>query len=149
MHNQNSTSSRARLIVASGTRCVRRPSTSSDRSVVHTRQPAREVRLAADRLGRHDLREPPGEPPVVRFAPQRPIQPGRRHLERVRLRQAVEQVLVDVEQRAQVATDVLAVFDADRVFGLARLAGRRPVEHDPQHPAGRLAAELQIENVEP
>ena len=37
---------------------------------------------------RHDLRQPAREPPVVRFVPQRPIEPRRRHFERVVLRRA-------------------------------------------------------------
>ena len=63
----NSTSSRARLIRPSGTRCTRRPS-EQHVVAVHSRQPARKMRLAVHRLGRHDLGQPAGESPIVGLA---------------------------------------------------------------------------------
>ena len=96
---------------------------------------------------RHDLRQPAREPPVVRFAPQRPIQPRRRHLERVLPLERRRQLVLDVEQRAQVLAHALAVVDRDRRPQPPACA-RRPrfaIEDDPQHPANRLAAELQVE----
>ena len=97
------------------------------RAVLDAGQPAGEMRLAVDRLARHDLRQPADEPPVVGFAAQRPIQPRRRHFEGVARAEPCRQFVLDVEQRAEVLADPLAVFDADRFRGrVARALGWRP-----------------------
>src|SRR5687768_7368856 len=74
------------------------------------RDPAGKRRLSVQRSGRHHLGQAPGEPPIIRFVPQRSIEAGRRHLERVILLECrlADLVPFDVEQRAQVMTDALA-----------------------------------------
>ena len=138
---------------ASGTRCILRPSSSSTTpSSTPASRPGKR-RLPVDRLGRHQLRQPSLETPVIRFVPKRSIEPGRRNLERVGLseRRGSRLVLLDVEQRAQILADALAVGDADRVFfGLAPvLPWIRPIDDDPQHRADRFAAQLDVEHFEP
>src|SRR5690606_23299682 len=53
------------------------PFVDDDRPVLDAGQPSGKVRLPVDGLTRHDLGQPAGEPPVVRLAPQRPIQAWR------------------------------------------------------------------------
>ena len=120
--SQNSTSSRPRLISASGTRCTFRPSSSSTTPSSTPREPAGKRGLALDRRARHDLGEPAGEAPIVRLVPQGPIEPRRRNLQRVRLaeRRLAQFVLLDVEQRAQVLADALTA----RAMPTASSSGR-------------------------
>src|SRR5204862_5559708 len=54
-------------------------------AVLDSSNPSRERALPADRLRRHDLREPSGKPPVIPFVPEGAIQPRRRNLQRVAL----------------------------------------------------------------
>ena len=54
-------------------------------ALFHTLDSAGECGLPIHRARRHDFREPPGKPPVIRFVTQRPIEPGRRNLERILL----------------------------------------------------------------
>src|SRR5690606_268425 len=82
---------------------------------LESRQPAEEVHLPFDRFGRDDLRQPAPEPPVIPFAAQRPVEAGRRDLER-ELAEALGQRIVDVDQCAQVLADPLALLDADGLF---------------------------------
>ena len=102
---------------------------------------------------RHDdLREPSREPPVIGRRAKRPIESRRRNLERV----AVVDRFLDVQNRAHVPADALAVLDARRRAGRLRPAPRRRrmrrvgverhVDKNPQHPPRRLAAELDVEN---
>ena len=97
-----------------GTRC-RRPSSPSisTSSSVDAAQPSLEKPLAVHRLAHHHLGAPAGEPAVVVGAAQRPIEPGRRHLQGVRRRHHV----LDVEHRAQIAADPRAILDADALLG--------------------------------
>jgi hypothetical protein len=99
---------------------------------------------------RHQLRQPAREAPVVRFVPQRPIEPRRRHFQRVGLteRRLFQVLFLDVEQRAQVVADPLAFFDADGVLRRLGHAAIRPIDDDPQHRADRLAPQLDVENLE-
>ena len=76
---------------------------------LETPQPASQMLLVVDRLGHHNLRQPPRKPPVVVSAPKRSIETWRGDLERIGV---VDQVL-HVEDGAHVATDPLAVLDAD------------------------------------
>src|SRR4051812_23251069 len=104
---------------------------------------ALEISLAVDLLAHHHLRPASGEAFVVFCARQRTIQARRRHLEGVLPGYHV----VHVENRAQIAADLRAFLDGHAVFG--RAARSRPVEPDSQHHAGRLAPELDVEDVEP
>ena len=112
------------------------------------------MRLTIDGLRNHDFREPPRKPPVIGCAPQRPIQSGRRNLERV----ALGDRLFDVQDRADIAADALAVLDRRRCIGPSpplRFVGHSRVrvaeghvDEDAQHPAARLATELNVEDLQ-
>ena len=80
----------------------------------------------------------PDEPPIVRLAAQRPIQARRRHLEGVRpVRRRPISSVFDVEQRAQILADALAVVDPDRSPQRGRvLAAARRSPADRSRPAG-------------
>ena len=65
--------------------------------------------------------------------------------------------LFDVENRAHVAADLFAIVNRHRgvraapplgLVGPWRASVERHVDKDPQHPAGRLAPELNVENLE-
>lgn len=123
-----------------------------DRSVVQPREPAGKRRLAVDRFRGHDLRQPTGEPPIIRLVPERPIEPRGGHFKRVRPseRRLLQLVFLDVEQCAQIVTHPLAVCDPNGVFFGGR--GRpwvRSIDDDAQDRADRLAAELHVENLKP
>src|SRR5262245_19400324 len=72
-------------------------------------QPALERVLVVHSLSNDDLCAPPLEALVIGGIPQRPIQPRRRHLKRVRKGERV----FHVENRTDLAVDLLAVVDAD------------------------------------
>jgi hypothetical protein len=80
--------------------------------------------------------------PVIRFVPQRPIESRRRNLERVRLRQRrVELIFLDIEQRAQILADTLAISNADSVLvWVTRFSGVRAIDDDAKYRADRFAA---------
>ena len=84
-------------------------------TVLDAREPAGKRRLAIDRRRRHDLGQPAREAAVIRFVPQRPIEPRRGNLERIRLPQGrfAELLVLDVEQRAEILADPLAVRHTD------------------------------------
>ena len=118
---QNSTSRFARVIdaerhpVAAAVVAVdQRPSS----AVSTPAEPALEEHLAVDRLAHHQLGPPAREAPVVVGAAQRPVEPRRRHLQRVRRRHDV----LDVEHGAQIAADPRAILDADALLGRRRRA---------------------------
>src|SRR4029450_2340829 len=101
---------------------------------------ALEEPLAVHLLPHHDLGATPGKPPVILDAPERPIQSRRRDLQGVRARYDV----LDVENRAQIATDMGAIVDAD---ALAGVGGRpRPVDEHSEHHALALTTGLHVEN---
>src|SRR5262245_46746041 len=83
-------------------------------AVVDRRDPSRERALPVDWLGRDDLGQPSREPPVIRLVPEWAVQPGRGDLQRVRVGEArLAELVLDVEQRAQVLADALTLVDAD------------------------------------
>src|SRR5688572_20567859 len=69
-------------------------------AVLHASETSRKRRLAVYRLARHHFGEPSCEPAVVGRMPQRPVEPWRGNLERVRLtqRRLFERFFLDVEQ---------------------------------------------------
>ena len=144
----NSTSSRARATAVSGTRRVVLPS-----SITIVRSSTAVIRPDTNRcpstgFGRHDLDPPSNEPHEVGQVTQRPVESGRRHLQRV----SVVEGDLRVENRAHVHADLRAVGHR-HVFALAtgvRWSRRRwTVDDDPQDPADRFATELQVEEIEP
>src|SRR5689334_4058798 len=95
-----------------------------------------------------DLRFAALEVIEVRRGPQRTIDAGRADLERVRLRNRI----LDVENRRQLARDVLAVFEVDAVarnLAEVRDIGERQVDLHAQHPAALLEHEAQVDELEP
>src|SRR5262245_9694517 len=120
---------------------MRTPIVAVDQHVVALQpgETAPEEPLAVHLLAHHDLRATPGKPPVILDAPQGPIQSGRRDFEGVGARYD----LLDVENRAQVATDMCAIVDADALVGGG---GRtRPVDEHPQHHPLAFATVLHVE----
>jgi hypothetical protein len=105
--------------------------------VFHPRQPARKTRLAIHGFRRHDLGEATREPAIVGLVTQRPVQTRRRHFKGVRVFERSPQLILDIEQRAQVVAHPLAVFDANDLI--------QPIHHHSQHPPDRFPPELQIE----
>src|SRR5439155_12113062 len=91
----------------------------------------------------HDqLREPAGKSPVVVRTAQRPIESGRRNLERVRDGERV----LDVEDGAHLAAHLRAVLDADAFFGSCRRTW--PIDIDADHEAGRFAPAHEVPHLE-
>ena len=74
--------------------------------------------LTIQRLTRDHFRETSLESPIVRLVSQRTIQSWGRHFERVlpAERCLIQLLVLHVEQGAQILTDPLAIFDADRLF---------------------------------
>ena len=94
----------------------------------------------------------PGEPPIIRLVPERPIQPRRGHFKGVVLRQrpgGFEFLVFDVEEGAQVVADALTLFDPDRFVERLGHAAIGPVDDHPQHRADRLAPQLDVEDLQP
>jgi len=114
-------------------------------------QPPCKRRLPIEWLGRHDLCQPSGESPVIRFVAERAIQPGRRHFERVllRKRRLAELFLLDIQDRTEILADALSVFDPDSVFRRLDHPAVGTVDDDPQHVADRFPAQLHVEDLEP
>ena len=108
------------------------------------------MHLPVDGLPDDDLRHPAREPGVVVEVTQRAFQPGRRDLQRVG---GIERVL-DVEDRAHVLADPLAVLDPDTVLrtlddgASCLVAPCRPVDEDAQHQPDRLPPQLHVENLD-
>ena len=63
-------------------------------------------------------------------------------------RRLTQGLFLDVEDRAQVLADTLALFDADRVFRQLGHTAIRPVDGHSQHVADRFATQLHVENLE-
>jgi hypothetical protein len=121
-----------------------------DSAVLDSRDPAGERALTVDRRRGDDLRQPSREAAEIGLVPQRPIQPRRRDFERVRVAQRLlSEFLFDVEQRAQVLADALALLDADAVFRPFDAAQVRPIDHHPQHHPNRFTPELDVEDFQP
>src|SRR5581483_11597242 len=99
-------------------------------------------RLTVDRLPHHDLRATSREARVIVESPQRAVQTRRRNFEGV----AGRYHILDVENRAQIATDMRAVLDADALFGRRRRP--RSIDLDPQDHPRAFAPVLHIEDLE-
>ena len=135
----------------SGIRCSlpRLPSSSTASS---SRPFSRPIRCFCPSIGScsDDPRLASGEPVVIGGVTQGPVEPGRRDFQDVL---PVDDVL-DVENRAQLVTDALAVVDTDaalhRHSRLQRASIERAVaiEDDAEDPANRFAAELHVEHLE-
>ena len=87
--------------------------------------------LPIQRLTRHEFCQAPLKPPVIRFVPQRSIEAWRRNFQSILLgqRRFVQFVFLDIEQRAEVLTDLLAILDTDRLFGRFRDAPIGPIDN--------------------
>ena len=59
------------------------------------------------------------------------------------------ELVLDVQQGAEILADALALLDADAVFRLFNLTRVRTIDHDAQHQPNRLAPELEIEQLQP
>src|SRR5579871_2392176 len=99
-----------------------------------------EISLAVDRVLHHELRAPSSESLVITRAPERAIQSRRRDFEHIRSWYHI----VDVENRAHVAADERAIFDAHAVFRRRRRTG--PIDLNAQHHAAGFTPELYVEN---
>ena len=117
----------------------------------HDPHAAVQARIDQCRLGQHaavaalelgvgdaqaDLHPFAAETPEVLELDQRPVDPGRRDLERVGEGERV----LDVENRAHLTVDLLAIFDADAVLRCCRRP--RPIDEHPHHVTGRLTTAL-------
>ena len=109
-------------------------------AAVDTAERAPEEALAAHFFAHHDLRAASSEPPIIVRTAERTIEPWRRNLQRIGRRHHV----LHVENRAQIAADASAILHADALF--RRRSGAGPVNSNPQHHPGRLAAELHLED---
>ena len=78
------------------------------------------------------------------------VEAGRRHLERVVLleRGLADLVFLDIEQRAEIVADALALFDADGILGLLGHSAIGAVDDHPQHRTYRFTAQLDVEDFE-
>jgi hypothetical protein len=112
-------------------------------SVVDASQPPLERLLSVHRLAHHQLGEPAGKPAVVVGAAKRPIESRRRNLERVREGERI----LDVEDRAHLAVDLLAIDDADALFRGRRRS--RAIDEHTNDVARRFAAALDVPDGQP
>jgi hypothetical protein len=111
-----------------------------------------ERRLAAYRSGRDHLGQTARKAPIIRLVPERAIQPRRGHFKGVVLRQrpgGFEFLAFDVEEGAQIVADALTLFDPDGLVERFGHAAIRPIDDYPQYGADRLAAELDLEDLQP
>ncbi|HEX2458065.1 MAG TPA: hypothetical protein VHI99_30500 [Vicinamibacterales bacterium] len=122
-----------------------------DLAVFNAGDSSGERRLAVERLARHELGQSAHKPPVVRLVPERSVEPGRRNFERVVLpeRRLTQFLFFDVEDRAQILADTLAILNAHRVFRRFRHAAIGLIDDHPQDRPDRLAPELDVEDFEP
>src|SRR6266851_8502708 len=102
-----------------------------------------EKALTVHALAHHYFGATAREAAVVLGPAERPIQPGRRHFQRVCGRHDV----LDVEDGAQIAADPGTVFDADALLGARGWPGA--IDQHAQDHAGRLATELDVEDFQP
>ena len=111
------------------------------------------MRLTIDGLRHDDSCEPSRKPPVIVRRAQRSIDSRRRNLEGVAM---VDRVF-DVQHCAHVPADMLQIPDCGRGIRATASLGfveprrvdvERHVNKDSQHPADRLAPELNIENLQ-
>ena len=151
--DQNSTSSCARLICATGTRWrfaaffEDRPSPSSTPAI---RPGERRLAVRSARSSRPSPAAPrTAGSPLRAAAADRAPATTLQGCNSAPAPPALELVFFDVEQRAQVVADALAVLDADRLLERLGHAAVRPVDDDAQHRADRLAPQLDVENLEP
>src|SRR5262245_33399003 len=119
-------------------------------AVDHAGDPSRECGLLFHRLRRDDLRQPPCEAPVVPLVAKRPVEARRGHLRRVLLAECLlPELVLDVEDRAQVLADALTVLDPDTVLEGFDAPRGGSIDDDAEHHTDGLAPELHVEDVEP
>ena len=96
-------------------------------TVFDAAEPPLEVRLPVHRFAHHQLGAPAAEAPVIGCVAEWSIEPRRRDFQRVRRRHHV----LDIEHRAQVTDEHLAVIDA-LLLGdgdAARIAMEQHIDH--------------------
>ena len=117
-----------------------------DPFTLHSRDPARQMPLAVNRLRRDNRSQASDEPAAVVKMPQGAIKSRRRYLKRVG---EIERD-VDVENGAQILADPLTIRKANGLssFVLTQCGSETAVEDYPQDPANRFATELHVEDLD-